>query len=658
MALSPRQRWVLVWLIGVPVAAIIGVAFTLTRRENRVPVDAKHVQDGGSFPANAAPDVKYVGDESCAQCHQEIAQAYHRHPMAQSFAPIGTVQPPTGKVNHFEKDGFRFLIESQTGKSVHAASRLDVKGETVYHSEAPISFVVGAGIRGQSFLVDRQGYLFQSPISWYAERNAWDLSPHLGDSLTQLYRPVQPLCLYCHANRVDHVEGSGNHYRGSLFSGQGIGCERCHGPGKLHVERHKQDEVVALEDEAIVNPGRLSPELREAVCQQCHLQGLVRILRPNRQLSDYRPGLSPGDFWSIFVKPAVWDQQKKFSSEVEQMYASRCFRESRGRLGCISCHDPHETPTKEQKTKYYRDRCLACHQENACGLQVAERRKQNAGDNCIACHMMSRPSSLPHMASADHRIPRRSEAADQEASVTSSQWLTELERSPEGALVLFPENQSRDESNQRSELSNRDSSANGRDFGLALMDLASLKVPSSVRRRLAEHALPLLSSNLESCPDDVPARQGQGYAFWLLDRKAEALAAFEKALDAAPEREEVLAYAAAVAAQSGQTELAIKFWRRALDVNPWSPRSHHELAKLLAHDHQWKEAFGQVEKSLDLDPFQVESHLLKIECHLELGQTEQAGKEFNDLLRPNPEKAPTLRRWFEERKARTGINDR
>jgi len=262
------------------------------------------------------------------------------------------------------------------------------------------------------------------------------------------------------------------------------------------------------------------------------------------------------------------------------------------------------------------------------------------------------------MASADHRIPRRPESPEQERSATSSQWMTELERSPESALVLFPQSQSRDQSNHRSELSDQHNSVPGRDFGLALMDLASLKVPNSVRRRLAEYALPLLTSNLASWPDDVPARQGQGYAFWLLDRKAEALAAFEQTLEAAPKREEVLVYAAAVAAQSGQTDLAIKLWRRALEVNPWLPRSHHELAKLLALDHQWKEALSQIEKSVDLDPFQLESHLLKIECHLELGQMEQARKELDDLSRLSPEKAPTLNRWFEERKARTGIKDR
>jgi tetratricopeptide (TPR) repeat protein len=421
------------------------------------------------------------------------------------------------------------------------------------------------------------------------------------------------------------------------------------------VERHNEGAAVSLEDEAIVHPGRLSPELREAICQQCHLQGLVRIARRGRGLSDYRPGLPLNDFWSVFVKPSVLDQQKKFSSEVEQMYASRCYRDSGGRLGCISCHDPHQTPAKEEKGRYYRERCLTCHQENSCGLPNVDRRKQSPGDSCIDCHMKSRVSNLVHMASADHRIPLRPEGSDQELSMPPGRWLTELERSPESALVSFPEGQSHDPSIWHSGHSNREMA---RDFGLALMDLAGLKVPQSLRRRLAEHALPLLTSSLESWPDDVPAGQGKGYALWLLDRRPEALAAFQQTLAAAPRREEVLVYAAAVSAQLGQTDSAIQLWRQALDVNPWSPRSHYELAKLLAHQQQWAEALSQAEKALDLDPFQSEAQLLRIECRLELGQTERAGKELNDLVRLDPEKARDLKRWFDEWKARARIENR
>ena len=50
------------------------------------------------------------------------------------------------------------------------------------------------------------------------------------------------------------------------------------------------------------------------------------------------------------------------------MKKSRCFLESGGRLDCTSCHDPHELPAREERTEFYRQQCLACHETNGCYL--------------------------------------------------------------------------------------------------------------------------------------------------------------------------------------------------------------------------------------------------------------------------------------------------
>jgi tetratricopeptide (TPR) repeat protein len=245
-------------------------------------------------------------------------------------------------------------------------------------------------------------------------------------------------------------------------------------------------------------------------------------------------------------------------------------------------------------------------------------------------------SNLAHMASADHRILRKPEDAKQAAPGPETRpWLTQLESSPETALVLFHDDV-------------RASAENSRDFALALMDLAGLKTSNSLRRGLAQHALPRLIASVQAWPDDVAAWQGQGYALWLLDRKSEALTALETALTLAPRREEALVYAAAIAAQLGRTESALEYWQRAIQVNPWSPRSHYELAKLLSQSHQWSKALSEAEEARALNPFHLETRLLLINCYLAQGEKERARAEFDELLRFNPANAVDLRGWFDQ----------
>jgi hypothetical protein len=46
-----------------------------------------------SLYRNTRPDVKYVGDQSCATCHPAHAETYRQHPMSHSFAPVARRTP-------------------------------------------------------------------------------------------------------------------------------------------------------------------------------------------------------------------------------------------------------------------------------------------------------------------------------------------------------------------------------------------------------------------------------------------------------------------------------------------------------------------------------------------------------------------------------------
>src|SRR5205085_12228637 len=120
------------------------------------------------------------------------------------------------------------------------------------------------GTRGYSYLSQRDGFLFQTPMSWFSQKRVWDLSPAFtSEALSG--RPIPPGCLFCHANRSHHRPGTVNGYRKPVFEGHAIGCERCHGPGELHVRERKESWLAGGDvDHSIVAPGKLSPPLRDA----------------------------------------------------------------------------------------------------------------------------------------------------------------------------------------------------------------------------------------------------------------------------------------------------------------------------------------------------------------------------------------------------------
>src|SRR5207248_5908257 len=222
---------------------------------------------------NVRPDVHYVGDRTCTECHGDIAETYRRHPMGRSLAPVALATPveryDQAAGNPFEKEGFQFWIERQGDHVCHRELHRDVQGRSLPVQAVEVHFAIGSGTRGRSYLIEREGYVFQSLLSWYSQPGVWDFTPGV-QLREQFERPAEPSCLFCHANQVEPVAGAINRYRVPVFRGHAIGCERCHGPGELHVNSHSSGEA---RDNSIVDPGRLAPVLRDAVCQQCHLQG-------------------------------------------------------------------------------------------------------------------------------------------------------------------------------------------------------------------------------------------------------------------------------------------------------------------------------------------------------------------------------------------------
>src|SRR5262249_35616278 len=235
---------------------------------------------------NVRPEVKYVGDAACAKCHRAETDGFHGHPMGRSIRPIAEVlgdplyrDPPAFINNRFP--GSEFRMERRGNRLFNTQRIPGPKGKTLARFDFEVDYVIGSGERGHSYLAERDGFLFQTSISWYGQKKRWDLSPGFPDSSP---RKIPPACLGCHANRVRPVADTVGRYERPVFGERAaIGCERCHGPGEAHVAFRAADQLPKGKfDRTIVNPRHLEPALREAVCQQCHLEGVTRVLRRGR----------------------------------------------------------------------------------------------------------------------------------------------------------------------------------------------------------------------------------------------------------------------------------------------------------------------------------------------------------------------------------------
>jgi tetratricopeptide (TPR) repeat protein len=595
---------------------------------------------------NIHPNVKYIGSEKCADCHVEIARNYARHPMARTLLPMADLADSLPydqeHKNPFQAFNSQFRIERRDGRVHHQCVGSDEASNLLFQIDLEAQYAVGSGSRGHSFVTNRDGYLFQTAISWFSQEKKWGLSPGFTSQLIS-GRPIGRRCMFCHANRALPLDGYENRFQPPIFQGLGIGCERCHGPGEKHYRKPGRFTKVSKEeaeasthlaagvrefDATIVHPGKLKPALREAICQQCHLAGEERILPRGRNLYDFRPGLPLESCWSIFVQ--AWDAGANYKAvnHVEQMYLSRCFQKSKetNKLGCISCHDPHEHIGSDRRVTHYRNRCLTCHRDKenkdpervSCSFPLAQRLKENREDSCIHCHMPPyRASDIVHNASTNHRILRRPQ----------KEVASPAELPGNTSLVLFPQ-----------KLVNIQDPERSRDLGIALSHLAMKKKAS---REQVQSAIWLLEKTLH--PDDLDAWEHKAKLLFFQGRMSQALAATESILQKQPNHEIACAQAGAFCADSDK---AVLYWRRAVTLNPWMPRYRAALAQLNAQLGNWTEAKQEGHAWLRLEPTSIDARKLRIQCLLQEGQVREARAEFDRIVALKPPNLKDLRSWL------------
>jgi hypothetical protein len=300
----------------------------------------------------------------CAPCHAKTVEDFSRTPMAQTSgmvsAALSRFVPQRSSFLHSSSD-YRFDV--MVDKDLDRPLTISFSRQQSMSAQSILPrWFIRSGNVGSSFVFERDGHLFMSPVSYYSAEARWDVSQGY-ENYTNLYltRAVTRECWNCHATGIRPIAGTVNRYNDPPFQTAGVACGRCHGRGELHVKSGGHAPVT--------NPSKLPDRARDDVCAQCHLTGKFRIVRPGCNPGDFQPGERLADYVSTFVESGPRDALQA-TGHFEALALSVCRIKSRVTLTCVTCHSIHSPPARREKPAYYRARCLGCHARQDCPIDA------------------------------------------------------------------------------------------------------------------------------------------------------------------------------------------------------------------------------------------------------------------------------------------------
>jgi len=503
-----------------------------------------------------------AGNEACASCHAEIYKTYSQTVMARASGPAieGVI---TGEFTH-PTSGVHYKVYKQDGHVWMSYARAKEVG---FRGQRELLYFIGSGVKGRTYLYSVDGFLFEAPINWYSQEGKWNMTPAYMDAReSPMNLPAYPSCLNCHASGMQAPEaGTDSKFAGEPFAHGGITCERCHGAGTAHSDGKG----------AIVNPAKLEPERRDAICMECHFEGTVAVEQPGKHLYDFQPGERLSDDVHYFLQSTNDPEKPQAVSQFEALSQSECKRQSGDKMWCGSCHDPHSEPSASERASYYRGKCLSCHGQGEQGEAFAAKHHANKPD-CTACHMPQLPSKdVAHVETTDHRIRKNPEAPPPPR--------LEVRGFVGAPLLAFPESDEK--------------LATTRDFALGFETLALRGVPD-----MAKRAESYLRKAVEAKQDDPATLAALGFVEQLRKNDDEARELYERALKIDPLDNEAATNLGMIEARAGNLRSAVELWQGAFARAPERSVIGMNLAMAFCAANQKDDAKRYVERVLEFNP--------------------------------------------------------
>jgi hypothetical protein len=385
-------------IVGILSLALVSLATLARPTQSQTSVQRSSTKSTATKP-KVVPRSEYVGDQACAECHQDKFNTYEKtaHNLTSQLANkntiVGTFAPGTNTMTTANPN-LTFRMDQKGDEFFQTAIWSSPDGGAPRTRTERLDLVIGSGGKGQTYLYWRDNQLFQLPVGYSTVFRRWIISPGYIDGQADFGRAVIPRCLECHATYFDAAapDPEINIYDTNNFV-LGISCERCHGPGRKHVAAYKGSSMshAAL---TIVNPAKLSPARQSEVCAQCHGGQGERFLAP---AFSYIPGQPLQNYIDLGPLDSAKDVDVH-GKQGKLLMKSKCYQMS-SNLNCSTCHDVHQ---QQRDLAAMSQHCLACHKVDSSSTHA--KLGTEITQNCIDCHMPKLGSKVVYLDIDGQRI--------------------------------------------------------------------------------------------------------------------------------------------------------------------------------------------------------------------------------------------------------------
>ena len=616
----------------------------------------RYAVSGGAAPG-------YVEDRACAMCHNDLYQSYQGLGKARSFSKAGSenvIEDFSRNRGSHKASKRHYEMNLEEGKYTFKRYQLDGDGNPINVIEQQVHWILGSGQTSRTYLYQTEaGELYQLPIAYYTQTKTWYMAPGYDRRQNEgIQRRVDRECMFCHNDYPDVAAGSDAYGAPPVYPAnlpQGIGCQRCHGPGAEHARVALSSESTIKQKRAsIVNPGRLEPKLRDDVCDQCHLQpsaALFGVRRFGRADYSFRPGEALSDYL-VQMDPVEEGKDRSERFEINhhpyRLRQSRCYTESGGALNCLTCHDPHSKVPQAKRIGHYRTACMKCHQPDHFGSAHAEAKPAVDTDDCVSCHMPKRRTQdVVHVAMTDHFIRRQPGGEDLLAPLKESvPTLTDLE-------FLDPERAPKDAEGEVYRAAAVSRAASGAsatavarlEAALAVSQHAEVEpyldlARGQIKQRQFEAAVRTTTTILESAPGNLLAREWLGIALLGMGNQEAAMEEFRRVLKDHPNRAEANYNLGLLLVAKDRYEEAVDQFQQAIKARPNMVAAWYYLGYTNSKLKRFNDAVHSYQRTLEIEPSHTRAYLGIGQALLSTGNREEALRYYRHGLKVAGRLAP------------------